>query len=187
MVGVTYASVPLYKLFCQFTGFGGTTQRAEAPPRHVLAREVIVEFDANRGAGLPWTFEPVQRRMRVRIGEEALAYYRARNDSGRAVTGTAVFNVTPDKAGQYFSKIQCFCFVEQTLAPRQAIDMPVVFFLDPALADDPDMNELKTVTLSYTFYPAGGADEISAAAMRAPVLGWPQAQAAADGSGDHGR
>ncbi|MDP9138445.1 MAG: cytochrome c oxidase assembly protein, partial [Pseudomonadota bacterium] len=152
MVAMTYAAVPLYKLFCQATGFGGTTQRAAAAPRETAARTLTVEFDANTAASLPWTFEPAQRRVRVRIGEEALVHYRARNDSNTAVAGAAMFNVTPDKAGRYFAKIQCFCFVEQTLQAGQAVDMPVSFFIDPAISRDPDLAELKTITLSYTFY-----------------------------------
>lgn len=163
MVAMAYASVPLYRLLCQATGYGGTTQRADAAPARSLARELTVEFDANRGGGLPWTFEPVQRRVRVRIGEEALVHYRARNDSGAAVAGAAVFNVTPDKVGKYFSKIQCFCFVEQTLAAGETVDMPVVFFIDPAIVGDEDLKELKTITLSYTFYPAVRTAELSAA------------------------
>ncbi len=153
MVALTYASVPLYKLFCQVTGYGGTTQRANAAPTRRLAREVTVEFDANTGGNLPWMFAPVQRRLRVRIGEEVMAHYRVRNDADAAVTGSAVFNVTPDKAGKYFSKIQCFCFLEQTLQAGAAADLPVVFFVDPAISDDLDLKELKTITLSYTFYP----------------------------------
>ncbi len=154
MVTLTYASVPLYRLFCQVTGYGGTTQRASAAPNRMLAREVTVEFDANTGGSLPWTFTPVQRRLRVRVGEEVVAHYRVRNNSGAAVTGSAVFNVTPDKAGKYFAKIQCFCFLEQTLQAGATADLPVVFFVDPAVADDLDLKELKTITLSYTFYPA---------------------------------
>ena len=162
MTAMSYAAVPLYKLFCQATGYGGVTQRAEAAPREALARELTVEFDANRSAGLPWTFKPAQRRVRVQIGEEALVHYRARNDSAAAVSGTAVFNVTPDKAGKYFAKIQCFCFVEQTLQAGETVDMPVVFFIDPAISDDRDLAELKTITLSYTFYPVDSTVEISA-------------------------
>jgi len=152
MVGAAYAAVPLYRLFCQVTGFGGTTQRAEAAPARVLDRTVSVEFDANAAPGLPWTFVPAQRRLVVKLGEESIAHYRAANNSGKAVTGTAVFNVTPPLAGRYFSKIQCFCFVEQTLQPGESVDLPVVFFVDPKLADDKDLAALKTITLSYTFY-----------------------------------
>jgi cytochrome c oxidase assembly protein subunit 11 len=152
MIGAAYAAVPLYRIFCEVTGYGGTTQRAESLPGNSIDRPMIVEFDANIGPGLPWTFVPVQRRLTVKIGEEAIAYYRAANHSGHSVTGSAVFNVTPNLAGQYFSKIQCFCFIEQTLQPGQSIDMPVVFFVDPKIADDKDLAGLKTITLSYTFY-----------------------------------
>jgi len=152
MVAAAYAAVPLYRLFCEVTGYGGTTQRAEAAPQTAIARTMVVEFDANAGPGLPWTFVPVQRRVTVKIGEEAIAFYRAVNHSAKPVTGSAVFNVTPGLAGQYFSKIQCFCFIEQTLQPGQSIDMPVVFFVDPAIAADKDLAMLETITLSYTFY-----------------------------------
>lgn len=153
MVAMSYASVPLYRIFCQVTGYDGTTQRASAAPATVLAREMTIEFDANTGPGLPWTFAPVQRRLTVRLGEEAMAHYRAVNNAPRRVTGTAVFNVTPALAGRYFTKIQCFCFTEQTLEPGQTVDMPVVFFVDPKIAEDKDLASLATITLSYTFYP----------------------------------
>jgi cytochrome c oxidase assembly protein subunit 11 len=154
MVGAAYAAVPLYRLFCQATGYGGTTQRSIGAPSHTTERRMAIEFDANIGSGLPWTFAPAQRRLTVRLGEEAIAYYRAVNHSTKPVTGTAVFNVTPDLAGRYFTKIQCFCFVEQTLKPGQAVDMPVVFYVDPGIAANKDLTQLKTITLSYTFYPA---------------------------------
>lgn len=132
---------------------------------------MAVEFDANTGAGLPWTFAPAQRRVTVKLGEEAIAYYRAVNHSTKPVSGTAVFNVTPGLAGRYFSKIQCFCFIEQTLQPGQSVDMPVVFYVDPKIAADEDLAQLKTITLSYTFYPApkdkltGGPADPSAGRM----------------------
>jgi cytochrome c oxidase assembly protein subunit 11 len=153
MVGMSYASVPLYRMFCQVTGYDGTTQRASAAPRTMLGRGMTIEFDANTGPGLPWTFVPAQRRLTVRLGEEAMAHYRAVNNAGHRVTGTAVFNVTPVLAGRYFTKIQCFCFTEQTLEPGQTVDMPVVFFVDPKIAEDKDLASLATITLSYTFYP----------------------------------
>ncbi len=153
MIGAAYAAVPLYRLFCEVTGYGGTPQRAAAAPEGVSDRVMTVEFDANIGAGLPWTFAPAQRRVTVKLGEEAIAYYRAVNHSAKPVTGTAVFNVTPGLAGRYFSKIQCFCFIEQTLKPGQSVDMPVVFFVDPKIAADRDLAQLGTITLSYTFYP----------------------------------
>jgi cytochrome c oxidase assembly protein subunit 11 len=152
MIGAAYAAVPLYRIFCEVTGYGGTTQRAASLPENSIDRTMIVEFDANTGPGLPWTFVPAQRRLTVRIGEQAIAYYRAANNSGYPVTGSAVFNVTPNLAGQYFSKVQCFCFIEQTLQPGHTIDLPVVFFVDPKIADDKDLASLKAITLSYTFY-----------------------------------
>ena len=161
MVGMSYAAVPLYRIFCEVTGYDGTTQRASAAPDSVLGREMNIEFDANIAPGLPWTFAPAQRRLKVRLGEEAMAHYRAVNNSGHSVTGTAVFNVTPALAGRYFTKIQCFCFTEQTLEPGRAADMPVVFFVDPKLADDKNLASLTTITLSYTFSPLA-PDKVSA-------------------------
>jgi len=152
MVGVAYASVPLYKLFCQVTGFGGTTQRAEAAPEVAGTRMIKVEFDASVNAKLPWRFKPKQRSIELAVGERELAYYEAKNLASYETTGTALFNVTPLKAGQYFNKIECFCFNEQVLQSRESVDMPVTFFIDPAIADDPNMKEVKTITLSYTFF-----------------------------------
>lgn len=154
MVGASYAAVPLYRLFCQVTGFGGTTQRAEAAPRNVLDRTMAVRFDANVGPGLGWRFQPEQVKLDVRIGESSLAFYRATNLTQKPVTGQAVFNVTPPQAGYYFNKIECFCFTEQTLEPGQSVDMPVQFFVDPGIVEDKDLKNLGTITLSYTFYPA---------------------------------
>lgn len=153
MVGLSYASVPLYRLFCQLTGFGGTPQIATAAPREVLEREVTVRFNAEIAPGLAWAFEPVARDMTLRIGENALAFYRAVNLTDRPLVGMASFNVTPDKAGQYFNKIACFCFDQQRLEPGQSIDMPVSFFVDPSLAKDRNMNDVSHITLSYTFFP----------------------------------
>jgi cytochrome c oxidase assembly protein subunit 11 len=166
MLGLAYAAVPLYRLFCEVTGYGGVPQRAAAAPASSIGRMMTVEFDANIGAGLPWSFRPVQRRLTVRVGEEAIAHYRAVNHSAEPVTGSAVFNVTPGHAGRYFSKIDCFCFVEQTLQPGQSVDMPVVFFIDPSIAADEDLAQLKTITLSYTFYPLA-KDKISGGSSRA--------------------
>ena len=164
MVGAAYAAVPLYRLFCQVTGFGGTTQRADAPADTVLERDVTVQFDANVNPGLAWDFRPAQRQVTVKVGEQALAFYRVTNRSDRPLTGTATFNVTPDKVGLYFNKIECFCFTEQTLEPGQSVDMPVVFFVDPAIDADIDLDQLKTLTLSYTFYPSPAAVRTSQSA-----------------------
>lgn len=152
MVGLAFASVPLYRLFCQVTGFGGTPVRAEEAPGAV-AGEIGVRFDANIDPALPWRFEPVERTVRIRPGERNQIYYRATNLTARTTTGTASFNVTPAKAGQYFSKIECFCFTEQTLRGGQKVDMPVVFFVDPKIRDDETIGAIDEITLSYTFYP----------------------------------
>ncbi|MBK1669963.1 cytochrome c oxidase assembly protein [Rhodovibrio sodomensis] len=152
MVGLSFAAVPLYRLFCQVTGLGGTTQVAEIAPEAV-AQTVNVRFNADRAPELPWTFAPKQVEVEVRLGARAMAYYTARNLSDRPITGTATFNVTPLKAGKYFSKIACFCFTEQTLQPGERVDMPVDYFVDPAILDDPNMADVTTITLSYTFFP----------------------------------
>lgn len=155
MAGLSFASVPLYRLFCQVTGYGGTTQRADAAPGVEAARMFTVRFDASvAGDGLAWSFAPVERAVRVRAGEERLAFYRATNNAREATTGTATFNVTPFKAGPYFNKIACFCFSEQTLASRQTVEMPVSFFVDPAILADPNLADVETITLSYTFFRA---------------------------------
>jgi cytochrome c oxidase assembly protein subunit 11 len=155
MVGLSYAAVPLYRLYCQVTGYAGTTQRAEKASDKVLDRTLTVRFDANVAADLPWRFEPQQQRLDVRIGENALAFYKATNTSDRPVTGTAVFNVTPEAAGVHFVKVQCFCFTEQRLEPGQSVDMAVSFFVEPAFVEDEDTKGLSELTLSYTFYAAG--------------------------------
>jgi cytochrome c oxidase assembly protein subunit 11 len=162
MGALTYAAVPLYRMFCQATGYGGTTQRAVKAPDKVLDTVITVRFDGNVAPGMPWEFEPEQRTVDVKIGETTLAFYRAANTSGAPVTGSASFNVSPDGAGRYFSKIECFCFKEQTLAAGQSVDMPVSFFIDPSIKDDPDASAIREITLSYTFYAI--AAEKSAAA-----------------------
>ncbi|AWK85597.1 cytochrome c oxidase assembly protein [Azospirillum thermophilum] len=162
MVGLAYASVPLYSLFCRVTGFGGTTQRAEAAPGRVLDRKVTVRFNADVNGGLSWGFRPEQREVTLKLGEMGFAAYQAENRGSRPTVGTAVFNVTPDKAGAYFNKIQCFCFTEQVLQPGQSVDMPVAFFVDPAMNDDPNMEDVTTITLSYTFFRAKDSDAVLA-------------------------
>jgi cytochrome c oxidase assembly protein subunit 11 len=152
MLALAFASVPLYRLFCQVTGFGGTPLRADAAPG-AAAGEVGVRFDANTNGGLPWRFAPVNKTIRIAPGERMVTSYRATNLVARPTTGTAVFNVSPALAGKYFSKIECFCFTEQTLKAGQSVDMPVVFFVDPKLYEDPTTKHIDEITLSYTFYP----------------------------------
>jgi cytochrome c oxidase assembly protein subunit 11 len=156
MAGLAYASVPLYRLFCQVTGYGGTTQVAAAAPGASEARMITVRFDATVSPSLPWRFEPTARAVEVAVGEERLAYYRATNLSDRPVTGMATFNVTPHKAGLYFNKIACFCFDRQVLEPGESVEMPVSFYVDPEIAGDPNLDEVKTITLSYTVFLAVG-------------------------------
>jgi len=154
MVALAYASVPLYQLFCQVTGYGGVPKVATAAPATISERKISVRFDANTNPQLPWRFKPVLPEITVRLGEPTLVFYEAKNLSREALTGTALFNVTPVKVGQYFSKIDCFCFTEQTLTPGQVMDMPVEFFVDPEIYNDPNTKDVTTITLSYTFYPA---------------------------------
>jgi cytochrome c oxidase assembly protein subunit 11 len=170
MGALSYAAVPLYRMFCQVTGFGGTTQRAEKAPDVVLDRVVTVRFDANVTPGMAWEFEPEQRTMRVKVGENVLAFYKASNKSDKALTGEASFNVSPDIAGIYFAKIECFCFKEQTLEPGETIEMPVSFFVDPKIAEDRDADGVHEITLSYTFHLAN-APSGSAAAVKAREAG----------------
>jgi cytochrome c oxidase assembly protein subunit 11 len=154
MTGLAFASVPLYRIFCQATGFGGTTRMAvgtEAPGPS--GRMISVRFDANTSPNLPWQFAPVDTHRNVAIGARNIALYTARNLSTHPLVGTATFNVTPSQAGQYFTKIQCFCFTEQRLAPGQEVSMPVVYYVDPAILNDPTANDITEITLSYTFYP----------------------------------
>jgi cytochrome c oxidase assembly protein subunit 11 len=152
MLALAFASVPLYRAFCAATGFDGTTQRAEAAPG-ATAGEIGVRFDANIAPALPWKFVPEQETVRIHPGERTTIYYDAQNYTARNTTGQAVFNVSPAQAGQYFSKIECFCFTEQTLKPGQRVRMPVVFFVDPKLRTDPTTRDIDEITLSYTFYP----------------------------------
>ena len=161
MAGLAFASVPLYRLFCQVTGFAGTTQMAVGgqAPGAVAGQRISVRFDATTSHALPWRFAPEQPTHNVAIGERNIAFYTARNLSDRPVTGTATFNVTPVQAGQYFTKIQCFCFTEQTLQPGEEMRMPVVFYVDPRILDDADARKISEITLSYTFYPVDSPRE----------------------------
>jgi cytochrome c oxidase assembly protein subunit 11 len=152
MVGLAYASVPLYDWFCRATGFGGRTQVATAAPQGVPGRTITVRFDANVTGGLPWRFVPEQNSIDVRIGEVFTVNYVATNLAARETVGQAAYNVTPSTTGAYFQKINCFCFTEQRLAAGEKREMPVVFYVDPALAKDPELDDLNTITLSYSFY-----------------------------------
>ncbi|MFM7349372.1 MAG: cytochrome c oxidase assembly protein [Erythrobacter sp.] len=159
MLGLGYASVPLYRLFCQVTGFGGTTMiasesKAAQAAAAATGQTISIRFDASTEAGMPWTFRPSQATDTVTIGERDIATFVARNDSDRPVTGTATFNVVPEQAGAYFNKIQCFCFTEQTLKPGEEVTMPVLYFVDPAMLKDPNMKGVEQITLSYTFHRA---------------------------------
>lgn len=162
MVAMSFAAVPLYRAFCQATGFGGTTGRAEASavpnPQTLTGRTIKVRFDGNMSPGMPWQFRPEQNEVTVRIGERKLAFYKAANLSAAATTGRATYNVSPDLAGKYFMKIQCFCFDEQTLKAGEQVDMPVTYFIDPAILNDPQASKIDEITLSYTFYPVDERD-----------------------------
>ena len=153
MTGAAFASVPLYRLFCQVTGFGGTPQRAEAGAMRVLDQKVTVRFDGNV-RDLPFEFRPEQVSQKIRIGETTLAFFEATNTSKAPITGTATFNVVPEAAGQHFRKLECFCFQEQTIKPGETVQFPVIYYVDPELVDDPDAKRIDEITLSYTFFPA---------------------------------
>jgi cytochrome c oxidase assembly protein subunit 11 len=154
MVGASYAAVPFYNWFCRTTGFNGTTQVAtSAPSGAPLARKIAVRFDSNVAGGLPWKFEPEQTEIEVKIGEVVTVFYTVTNQSARTTTGQAAYNVAPLTVGSYFEKINCFCFTEQTMAPGEKREMPVVFYVDPSIVKDSDNDGLNTITLSYTFYP----------------------------------
>ena len=153
MLGLAFASVPLYRIFCQVTGFGGTTMKAEGPAPGAVAGQIGVRFDSNISPTLPWKFEPEQATVRIHPGARTTIYYKASNYTARRTMGTATFNVTPAQAGPYFSKIECFCFTEQVLKGGESVRMPVVFFVDPKIAEDPATKHIDEITLSYTFYP----------------------------------
>lgn len=163
MLGVSFAAVPLYQLFCQVTGYGGTTQRVTQYSDRVLDREITVRFDANVSGGLPWDFRPVERQVTMPIGETTQISYEAKNLFTAPTGGRASFNVTPELAGAYFMKVECFCFTDTELKPGETLDMPVVFYVDPAIVDVPEMKNIKTITLSYTFYPTGAERPVAAA------------------------
>ena len=171
MVGMSYAAVPLYRLFCQATGYGGTTQRAAAASGRTVDRWITIRFDAETASDLPWTFKPLQSSMRVKVGESALAYYHVENRGRDALVGTATYNVTPLKVGYYFDKTQCFCFSEQILKPGEAADLPVAFFVDPDIVKDRNLDDITTITLSYTFFLAKRQEDATktSALVRAPA------------------
>jgi cytochrome c oxidase assembly protein subunit 11 len=164
MVGAAYASVPLYDWFCRTTGFAGTPLVASKAPDHILGRTVTVRFDSNVIPGLPWKFEPEQNTIDVRLGDVVTVNYKVINQAARTITAQASYNVAPPQVGGYFNKINCFCFTEQTLKAGETREMAVVFYVDPKIAEDRDMNTLNTITLSYTFYPMREADRPVAAA-----------------------
>lgn len=155
---LTAYSTELYKVFCRVTGYGGTTQIAQGTTGRVVDRWITVRFNTDTNSNLPWRFEPEQDAVKVRAGEQALAFFRAQSHADKTLVGVATFNVTPAKVGKYFNKTECFCFSEQTLDPGQSADMPVQFFIDPAIVDDPDLDDVSTITLSYTFFRALGHD-----------------------------
>jgi len=176
MLGLGYASVPLYRLFCQVTGFGGTTQRAsEAKAAGIKVSPVTmsVRFDGNVDPDLPWQFKPTEVTQTVHLGARSLTAYSAKNTADHPVVGRASFNVSPDSAGKYFNKIQCFCFTEQTLQPGQDVNMPVTYFVDPAILDDEDGKDIKQITLSYTFHIDKEATRAAAEAARSATVAKP--------------
>jgi cytochrome c oxidase assembly protein subunit 11 len=170
MVGAAFASAPLYKAFCSATGFNGAVRTGAAPPGVVSSDTVTVRFDTNV-RGLAWRFEPAQGPQTARLGESKLAFFRATNTGPVAVTGRALYNVLPEWAGAYFSKLECFCFKDQTIAPGQTVEFPVVYFVDPRYAADPDQREKGEITLSYTFFPAADAKAAASGAPRPSALG----------------
>ncbi len=167
MLGAAYAAVPLYQMFCAVTGFGGTTQRADAGSDTILDRKITVRFDGNVNGKLPWTFKPAQRTVELNMGETRQVAYLATNNGYLPSTGTSIFNVTPFEAGSYFNKIECFCFTEQMLKSGETIEMPVVFFIDPDMDLDENLKNVKEITLSYTFFPVDAPEEPVAAAPSA--------------------
>ncbi|WP_324697969.1 cytochrome c oxidase assembly protein [Novosphingobium sp. RL4] len=161
MLGLGYASVPLYRIFCQVTGYNGTTRRVDetqAAAVQVTDKTMSIRFDANVERGMPWQFKPLQRTDTVTIGERDMALFWAKNASDKVITGTASFNVEPEQAARYFNKIQCFCFTEQTLQPGEAVKMPVIYYVDPAILNDPDNKDVEQITLSYTFHVTSVSD-----------------------------
>jgi cytochrome c oxidase assembly protein subunit 11 len=168
MVGMSFAAVPLYRIFCQATGYQGTVRQATSAPASSIDRTVTILFDSNIANGLGWSFRPEQRSVKIKLGEVAKVAFLAENRGTKTSTGKAAFNVQPDGAGAYFNKIACFCFTDQTLTPGEKVEMPVAFFVDPAVAKDPDMREVDTITLSYTFFPSADPAKPVASAQTRP-------------------
>ena len=168
MVGASFAAVPLYRIFCQATGYNGTVRRAEAAPSRVLDKTMTVRFDANVSGGLGWDFAPDVREVKVKIGQVQTVSFHAENLMQTVNTASAVFNVSPDAAGGYFNKLACFCFTQQTLSPHTPTELPVTFFIDPSVVNDVDMSNIDTITLSYTFYPAAPPAQANVAKPAAP-------------------
>ena len=172
MVGVSFASIPLYRLFCAATGYDGTPQIGPAAAPDAVHQQIAVRFNANTNPNLPWQFRPAQDEIRLPLGDEQLAFYTARNQSSTPVTGVALYNVTPDTAGKYFHKTACFCFNQQTLAPGESKEFPVSFWVDPAIAKDPNTADIHTITLSYTFFRSlDDAAKSGALAQAGPHIG----------------
>ncbi len=164
MIGLAFASVPLYDAFCRVTGFGGTTQVSKAAPAEdeILDRKITVRFNTDTNRNLNWRFQPEIRKIDVNVGQQGLITFKAKNLERNPVAGTAVYNVTPQKAGKYFQKTQCFCFDRQILKPNEEMDMPVVFYIDPSIADDENMDDVKSITLSYSFFKSDSSELDSA-------------------------
>jgi cytochrome c oxidase assembly protein subunit 11 len=164
MIGLAFASVPLYDVFCRVTGFGGTTQVSQAAPSEdeILDRKITINFDTNTHRNLDWSFKAEKRKIALNVGQQGLITFKAKNLASTPTVGTAVYNVTPAKAGKYFQKTQCFCFDSQTLQPDEAMDMPVLFYIDPSIADDKHMSDVKTITLSYSFFKSDSKELDSA-------------------------
>ena len=172
MVALSFAAVPLYRMFCAATGYGGTPQINSAASTTQSARSILVRFDASTSPGLPWQFAPEQPQVKLQLGEERVAFYEARNDAARPYTGIALYNVTPEKVGKYFHKTACFCFNQQTLAAGQQMQFPVSFWVDPAIASDPNTADVATITLSYTFFHSlADAADSGALASAGPHVG----------------
>ena len=164
MLGLAFASVPLYRLYCQVSGYAGTTSRAEHPSDQVSDKTVVIRFDANTGEDMPWQFKPKQRSMTVKLGENALAFYEAYNPTSKRITGSATFNVVPEIAGRFFKKVQCFCFSEQTLEPGERAELAVSFYVDPEMLNEPGAGHVGQITLSYTFFRNDNPPAVTGAA-----------------------